>query len=251
MSPTAHPASRTPSQHAYLPGSLQFDMNSPTSTVRQVDPFPCRSPAHRNTRSSRGRQGVSTKISHPACPPMTSPDEVSRHSRIHDSGHIREIGPSHGKQSTLAEISNRNGGLGLACQQLRRHAWRVPKLLIHSLAPQRTKNDDNSPLLNPDAIRGRRSLNMLELTVARDDDCFRDDDGNEPKRDLSDGDAEDPFDDTASDSALVGSPASAWSQRMHVLSPSNAKHSRRFDDKTATTRPPLPVQGKQSSRRSF
>lgn len=256
ISPSTHPTSRSPSRHAYLPGSLQLGMSSPASSVRQTDSLLCKS--ERNTGGVSGRQPVTTtKTSHPPWSTMTSPEEVSRHSHIHNSSHIRgENRPPNQQQHSLSDgPTGRSGSRGNACQRLGRKAWKVPKM-IQSLVPQRSRNDDNSPLLNPDAIRGRRSLNMLELTVGRDDDCFRDDDGNDPKRYLNDDDAPAAAaavaeDDMASDSALVGSPLSARLQRVqYVLSPSNAKHNRRFGD-SPSMRPPLPYSSKRSNRFSF
>jgi hypothetical protein len=281
---SAYPTCTSPSRHAYLPGSLQFDRSNPSLSAQQIDPLLSKSdpPTASTIGGSSGRQErtVPWSTQRNSCS-LSSPtrkvegiftplEEGSRHSHIHESNHIRrENRPPNSQQPSLIggrpPTSPRRNTLtlGLACHQLRnrKNGWRVPKI-IQSLVPShRNRNNDNSPLLNPDAIRGRRSLNMLEISINRDEnDCFLhdtiEDDRNDPKRELrghNDSNEvvdDDDEDDMASDSALVGSPLSSWSQRFQcVLSPSNAKHTRRFVDTNTSMRPPIP--SKRSNRCSF
>jgi hypothetical protein len=201
-----------------------------------------RSPS-RNTRNG-GRQRTVTRTSPFATRNIVS-EEVSHHTDINDSDHIRENGSPRGEQRSISSSPTQRSGRRPLGQRFFKNDWKLPKA-IRSLVPERSKNEEKSPLLNPDAIRGRRSLDMLELRDTRDDDCFRDDDGNCARRHLP---AEDPYDDVASKSTLIGHPTSPLQKQ--VLSPSNAKHTRRITGGSTATRPPLPPPGKKYNRSSF
>ena len=94
-------------------------------------------------------------------------DEESQHSSILDSTHIRN---SPGILSTLHDLAVTKGTCNFFPSKLR--GWKSRRRTNH----QPATDDNRSPLLNPNAIHERQSLNMLDIEEDWTDDWSDNDD---------------------------------------------------------------------------
>ena len=158
-------------------------------------------------------------------------DEESLHSSILDSTHARDsIGTLQNRHSIGRTTMNKSTGstkrfgvIRSGCHffRFKFRGWKSrkrtkPKLVLVS---EKCTDDTKSPLLNPNAIHERRSLNILTI----DEDWIYDDEQEKMMQTLSTRDAA-----SSSSSPLSLSPGST--PLIRVLSPSFARHPRQWND---------------------